>query len=199
VFKIYRKKGYNYVNLVLIADDTSVQFIEILRSYPEWGYRIIMIFSNSGVINEKYRGIIKILPDRLKEELHELLEEYSIDEILYLRNQVNPSEIRQTIRICEELGIIFRLQTNDRQPKLTNAFVSTLADEKFLTFINIPHKSFDITVKKMLDIIISGFLLILLSPLIGLADFKRTYNLQADKSRTKGASVRSLQVQDNDC
>jgi exopolysaccharide biosynthesis polyprenyl glycosylphosphotransferase len=166
VFKIYREKGYNYLNLVLIADDTSVQLIERLRSYPEWGYRIVMIFSNSGKIDEKYKGIIKVLPDLLKEELPALLEEFAIDEILYLKDQVNPSEIRQTIRLCEDLGIIFRLRTNDRQPKLTNAFVSRLAYEKFLTFINVPHKSFDITVKKMLDVIISGSLLIILAPIM---------------------------------
>jgi lipopolysaccharide/colanic/teichoic acid biosynthesis glycosyltransferase len=54
--------------------------------------------------------------------------------------------------------------TNDLQPKLTNAFVSALAYEKFLTFINVPYKPAAVTTKKILDIIISGILLILLSP-----------------------------------
>jgi len=166
VFKLYREKGFNVVNLVLLADDESVDFIERLRSYPEWGYRIILILSNSGKLDEMYRGKIRIIPDRLKEVIHDLLEEESIDEILYVKKQINPAQVRETIRLCEELGIVFRLMTRDRQPKLTNAFVSSLAYEKFLTFINIPYKPSHITTKKLLDIILSGILLTVLSPIL---------------------------------
>lgn len=166
VFKLYREKGFNFVNLVLMADDTSVGFIERLLTYPEWGYRIITIFSNSGMLNEKYRGKIRIVPDKLQEMLLDMMEEYSIDEILYVKSKINPSEIRDTIRLCEELGIVFRLLTNDKQPKLTNAFISTLAYEKFLTFINIPYKPSAVATKKILDIIFSGLFLILAAPLM---------------------------------
>ncbi len=166
VFQLYREKGYNFVNLVLIADESSIEFIERLRSYPEWGYRIVMILSNSGKINEKYGGKIRIFSDKLKKILSEFLEMHSIDEILYIKTIVNPTEVRETIRSCEELGIVFRLMTNDQQPKLTNAFVSNLANEKFLTFINVPYKPSAVTTKKILDVIISGILLILLSPLM---------------------------------
>jgi len=37
VFKLYREKGYNFVNLVLMADEGKIDFIERLREYPEWG------------------------------------------------------------------------------------------------------------------------------------------------------------------
>jgi exopolysaccharide biosynthesis polyprenyl glycosylphosphotransferase len=166
VFKLYRAKGYSFVNLVLIADESSIEFIERLRSYPEWGYRIVMILSNSGKLIEQYKGKIRIFPAKVKVILPEFMEMHSIDEILYIKTIINPSEVRETIRSCEELGIIFRLMTNDRQPKLTNAFLSTLANEKFLTFTNVPYKPAAVTTKKILDIVISGFLLILLSPLM---------------------------------
>ncbi len=166
VFKLYREKGYNFVNLVLMADEGKIDFIERLMEYPEWGFRINLILSNSGKINEKYRGRIRILPDRLKEILPELLEEESIDEILYIKSKINPAEVRDAIRLCEELGIIFRLMTNDQQPKLTNAFVVNLANEKFLTFINVPYKSSAVATKKIIDVIISGILLLVLSPLM---------------------------------
>jgi exopolysaccharide biosynthesis polyprenyl glycosylphosphotransferase len=171
VFKLYREKGYNFVNLVLMADEGKIDFIERLREYPEWGYRINLILSNAGKIDEKYRGRIRILPDRLKEILPALLENESIDEILYIKSKINPAEVRDAIRLCEELGIVFRLMTNDQQPKLTNAFVVSLANEKFLTFINVPYKSSAVTTKKVLDILISGILLILLSPLMLIISF----------------------------
>ena len=78
VFKLYRERGFNFCNLVLMADEGKIDFIERLRSYPEWGYNIAMILSNSGKIDEKYRGKIRILPDRLKEVLPELLDQMNL-------------------------------------------------------------------------------------------------------------------------
>ena len=53
VFKTYRAKGYNQVNIVLIADESSLPFIESLLPNKEWGYRIVAIFTASKVIKEK--------------------------------------------------------------------------------------------------------------------------------------------------
>ena len=166
VLRTYRARGFNYLNIVLIADQTSIHFIETLRENPEWGYRILIIFSNSGEVNEKYRGNYKILPEKAKDSLNELMEVDAIDEVFYIKNQVNPGDVRKVIRSCEELGVAFLLMTKDRQPRLTNAFVSIIANEKFLTFTNIPHKPFALGVKKFMDINISVILLLILSPLM---------------------------------
>ncbi len=166
IFKIYRTRGYNYVNIVLIADETSIPFIERLRSYPEWGYRILLIFSNSGRLNEEYRNIYRILPDKLKEVLEELMEVDTIDEVLYIKDQVIPPEVRSTIRICEEFGVVFRLMTKDKAPRLTNAFITNVANERFLTFTNIPHNQFALAVKKSMDFSVSVILLIILFPIM---------------------------------
>ena len=47
VFKTYRAKGFNQVNIVLIADESSLPFIETLIANKEWGYRIVAIFTAS--------------------------------------------------------------------------------------------------------------------------------------------------------
>ena len=166
VFKLYREQGFNSVNVILIADESSIEFIDRLIRYPEWGYKIVLILSNSAKINEKYGGKIRIYSDKLKKVLSEFLEIHNISEILYIKSRINPSEVRETIRTCEELGIIFRLLTNDQQPKLTNAFVVKVANEKFLTFINIPFNPNAVATKKILDVLGSGTLLIVLSPLM---------------------------------
>jgi exopolysaccharide biosynthesis polyprenyl glycosylphosphotransferase len=133
---------------------------------PEWGYRIALIFSNAGKLNELYRASYRILPDRSKDILHELMEIDTIDEVLYVKTQINAADVRKTIRSCEELGVVFRLMTKDKQPRLTNAFIVTIADEKFLTFSNIPHKPFALAVKKFMDVTISVILLITLFPVM---------------------------------
>jgi exopolysaccharide biosynthesis polyprenyl glycosylphosphotransferase len=166
VFKIYRSKGYNYVNIILIADDSSIPFIEDIRLNIDWGYRITFIFSSSEQIIEKYGRIYKILPEKTKMVLHDLMEVDTIDEVIYIKKDINPSEVRKTIRSCEELGVVFRMKYRTLQMNLTNAFSSVIGNEKFLTFINVPYKPFALASKKVMDVNFSILLLLMLSPLM---------------------------------
>jgi len=166
VFKIYRSKGFNYVNIILIADDSSIEFIEDLRLNRDWGYRITFIFSSSDQIIERYGRIYKILPERTKMVLHDLMEVDTIDEVIYFKKEISPSEVRKAIRSCEELGVVFRLKYRDIQLNLTNAFTSLIGNEKFLTFINVPYKPSSLAAKKFMDITVSIILLLILSPLM---------------------------------
>jgi exopolysaccharide biosynthesis polyprenyl glycosylphosphotransferase len=166
VFKIYRAQGYNYINIVLIADESSFPFIELLLSHKEWGYRIIAIFSVSGQLKEKYEETIILLPEEYLEVLNDLMEVDIIDEIFYIKKKVVPAEVRKIIRSCEELGVVFRLMHKEAHLNLTNAINSTIANERFLTFINVPYSPSALAIKKVLDIFISVIMLIILSPLL---------------------------------
>jgi exopolysaccharide biosynthesis polyprenyl glycosylphosphotransferase len=166
VFKTYRAKGFNQVNIVLIADESSLPFIETLLATKEWGYRIVAIFTASKEIKEKYEKSIILLPEQYLLVLNDLMEVDILDEVLYLKGKVIPSEVRETVRSCEELGVIFSLLYKDNNIKLTNAIKTSIGDQKFLTFINVPHNLFALTIKKIMDITISLFLIILLSPVL---------------------------------
>jgi exopolysaccharide biosynthesis polyprenyl glycosylphosphotransferase len=166
VFKIYRAKGYNFVNIVLIADDSSLSFIESLLLNKEWGYRIFAIFTESTRIKEKYEKTVILLPENSLKVLNDLMEVDLIDEVLYIKNKIVPSEVRETVRSCEELGVTFRLKSRDQKINLSNAVKTFLADEMFLTFINVPHNTFALAIKKIMDISISIFLILGLSPVL---------------------------------
>jgi exopolysaccharide biosynthesis polyprenyl glycosylphosphotransferase len=166
VFKIYRAKGYNHINVVLIADDSSIPFIESLISYKEWGYRIIAIFTGSVQIKQKYEKAIILLPDEYLAVLNDLMEVDIIDEVLYFKTKVIPAEVRNTVRSCEELGVVFSLNYTGQNNKLTNAIKTIIGNQKFLTFINIPHNSFALAIKKIMDISGSVLLIICLSPVL---------------------------------
>jgi exopolysaccharide biosynthesis polyprenyl glycosylphosphotransferase len=166
LFKIYRAKGYNQVNIVIIADESSLPFIENLLIEKEWGYKIIAIFTASSVIKEKYQESIILLPEQYLNVLNDLMEVDILDEVLYLKNKVIPSEVRETVRSCEELGVVFSLRYKDSNIKLTNAIKTSIGNEKFLTFINVPHNLTALTIKKIMDLSLSLFLVIILAPLL---------------------------------
>ena len=169
VFKSYRAKGYNLINVVLIADDSSELFIEGLLSNKEWGYRVFAIFTESSSLKEKYEKKIIILPGKFVKVLNDLMEVDLIDEVLYLKSKVDPSEVREMIRSCEELGVTFKLKLKESKVKLTNAFNTEIADEKFLTFINVPHNPYLLAIKQIMDIIISLSVIIMFSPIFIIA------------------------------
>jgi len=169
VFKNYRSKGYNQINTVLIADDSSLPFIESLLSNKEWGYKVVAIFTESSVLKDKYEKTIIMLPENFLKVLNDLMEVDLIDEVLYLKNKVAPSEVRETVRSCEELGVTFRLKYKDSKINLTSAIKTDLANEKFLTFVNIPYNSYELAIKKLMDINISLLMIVVFFPLFIIA------------------------------
>ncbi len=96
--------------MYLIADESSLPFIETLLTNKEWGYRIVAIFTASNMIKEKYEKSIILLPEQYLLVLNDLMEVDILDEVLYLKSKVIPSEVRETVRSCEELGVVFSLQ-----------------------------------------------------------------------------------------
>jgi exopolysaccharide biosynthesis polyprenyl glycosylphosphotransferase len=166
VFKNYRAKGFNYINVVLIADDSAIPFIESLIVNKEWGFRIIAIFTGSQKIKEKHEKALILLSEEYLGVLNDLMEVDIIDEVLYFKSKVNPAEVRNTVRSCEELGVVFRLNYTDQNNKLTNAIKTIIGNQKFLTFINIPHNSFALTIKKIMDLSVSFLLILGLSPVL---------------------------------
>ncbi len=166
VFKRYRSKGFNYLNVVLIADTSSLPFIESMLEHKEWGYKIVALFTSSEAIRKKYEETIIILPEDFIEVLNDLMEVDMIDEVLYIKSKVLPSEIRKIVRSCEELGVVFSVMYRDEKLTLSNAVKREIADYNFLTFINVPHNTYALGVKKIMDIFGSLLGIAVLSPLM---------------------------------
>jgi exopolysaccharide biosynthesis polyprenyl glycosylphosphotransferase len=166
LFKIYRSKGYNYVNVALIADDTSIEFADLLAYKKEWGYRIVAVFTDARHFRQKYGKSIIIIPEKFWDVINDLIEGDIIDEVLYIKNKIIAPEIRNIVRSCEELGVTFRLKYDDNKTNLTNAVKTKIGNEKFLTFINVPHKQYALAIKKFLDLTISLAMIILLFPVL---------------------------------
>jgi exopolysaccharide biosynthesis polyprenyl glycosylphosphotransferase len=165
VFKRYRQKGFNYLNVVLIADSFSLPLIEELLLHKEWGYKIVAIFTSSEAIKDKYQETIIMLPEEYIQVLNDLMEVDMIDEVLYLKNKILPAEIRKIVRSCEELGVVFSLLYRDEKLTLSNAVKTEIAEHKFLTFINVPHNTSALAVKKISDIFGALTAIIVFSPL----------------------------------
>jgi exopolysaccharide biosynthesis polyprenyl glycosylphosphotransferase len=164
VLKNYRSRGYNKRNIVIIADETALPFIHSLQTYREWGYNIQTIFTESLEVFNKLEDTIITLPGMFLSDLHHLIEVDQIDEVIYFKEKVIPSEVRDIISSCEELGVTLRVHIKEADANITNAARTKLGSEHFLTFSNIPYKTVSLAAKRFLDVSVSLVMIIFFLP-----------------------------------
>ena len=170
IFKIFRAKGYDLHQVVVIADSYSDSFIEKIIGEKEWGFKISRIFTNSKLIREKYGSIIPIYPEN--ENISDLLLENVVDEVIYCKYNIDAPQIREITTICNEIGVIFRLQSGLSPLEDMKIHLNTLNDESQLSLSDSPSFSISLFFKYVTDLYFSFFMLILLFPVflaIGIA------------------------------
>jgi lipopolysaccharide/colanic/teichoic acid biosynthesis glycosyltransferase len=168
VFKNYEKKRHIHRKVVIIADDSSVPFIEDLLSKKALAYKVVVIFTQSTVVRNKYENKIIILPEKYLGILNDLIEVDLIDEVLFLKDKADPAKVRETVATCEELGVTFRMPYNDSKVSLSSAIRTTFANGNYLSFINIPYHSYALAIRKTMDINMALLIIVILSPLLAL-------------------------------
>ncbi|HEY5124499.1 MAG TPA: sugar transferase [Ignavibacteria bacterium] len=166
ILKSLGVKGYNHINIVIIADNFSLPFIENLLSKKELGYKVVVIFTDSILIKYKFENIAIILPENFLGILNDLIEVDFIDEVLYLKEKTDAAKMREILRSCDDLGVTLRLKYNDPKVSLSSAIKTDIADGKFLSFINIPNNSYALAIKKTMDINMALMMIIVLSPVL---------------------------------
>ncbi len=163
IFKVYRKLGYNTRYVLLIADSFSDSVIENLLYYKEWGFKIKYIVSNSKLIRAKYEETIQIFKESA--DIQQILDCHVIDEVIYCKSKVDEEQIRLLIKACDEIGVIFRLQSNLSPLEPLDLEFKTINEASYLTLVDIPANHYAGILKSISDVYFSLLALILLSPL----------------------------------
>jgi len=162
IFKYFRASGHNIHNVIIYADDNSDKFISDILIHKEWGFRILFIITNSEKIRRKYSPEIRILPDKIS--INNLIKFDIIDEVIYCKISLSNTRIQELIETCEEIGVIFRLQSSLSPMTHTNAYLTEFNDIPFLTFNSLPKNRFSLLWKSFMDFWISFAIIFILSP-----------------------------------
>ncbi|MDF1573473.1 MAG: sugar transferase [Bacteroidales bacterium] len=161
--KTYRSQGHSVHNVLVLADAFSDNIIERLIEQKEWGFRIHGIMTNSRLLKAKYGDSINIYSET--DNLKSILDNEIIDEVLHCKKDVNRSVARAIADICNETGVIFRLQSTVSPIDPVDFQLQTVADEEELALIDAPSNSMSLILKNMGDMYFSLMAVILLAPL----------------------------------
>jgi exopolysaccharide biosynthesis polyprenyl glycosylphosphotransferase len=164
-FKVYRASGHNTRNVIVIADATSEFVIDQILKNKEWGFRLLMIVSNSKLVKAKYGNRIKILPDKGIYNLKSIMTFDIVDEIIYCKRYIVQQEIENLMKASQEIGVVFRLQS-DLSPLSLTKTQASLQNMPFLAYTNVPSNYFGIAWKTLSDITFSTIILIIISPVL---------------------------------
>ncbi len=165
--RYYRRlkfKGLNIRNTILIADENCIDFIERLSIQKEMGYTINTIIADSELLEEVFGSRYRVIKDI--SQLPALLRQDVIDEVLYCRNSINQEEIKNYIYSCEEIGVVFRMQSSFFRMPSTKTHLSFYEGIPFLTFTNTPDYKFSHHWKFLFDISAAFAILLIWAPII---------------------------------
>jgi len=161
--KTYRLYGKSSHQVMIIADAFSDGVIENLLKQKEWGFKIASIMTDSKLIRAKYGPDIEIIP--ADQDVKGVIDHQVIDEVMYCRRDVDIDLIKVVGDICNEVGVIFRLQSSVSPLDPTEFQLKTLNKSGDLSIVDAPSNSLSLILKTMGDIYFSILAIILLIPI----------------------------------
>jgi exopolysaccharide biosynthesis polyprenyl glycosylphosphotransferase len=162
MLKYYRIQGRSQHHVLVVADGFSDNIIERLQDQKEWGFNIQGIMTNSRLIKAKYGQDIRIFSET--ENLKSILDNHVLDEVLYCRKTINRPLAKALASICDETGVIFRLQSSISPLDPIQFQLQTMNKEEDLSLIDTPSNSLSLILKYMADMYFSIIALVLLFP-----------------------------------
>jgi len=164
IIKYFRVKGYNSRNVIVIADESSEEFIERIKNNKEWGYILKYIITNSSYLYKKYKDEVSVHPERIN--LRNLIDIDVVDEVIYCKNEINQNSLQNIIHDCQEVGVVFRMQSQLFSKSNTKTHLNHFDDTPFITFDNTPADHFALKVKNTFSVLAAFFILLIWSPVM---------------------------------
>ena len=160
-----RRKGFNYRNILIVGTGKRAQnFIDMIRTYEQWGMRVVGLIDNDSAKKDQIVHGHKVLG--CFEDVQELIHEHIIDEVFFVGPRSWLSKIEPLINILEIEGVPIRIASDFFNLKLARMKQEELSGMPLLVFESTPDKFGQLLIKRAFDIILSGVGLILSLPLL---------------------------------
>ncbi len=148
-------------NIVIVGTSSKARKMGALVSrYSDWGLRIL------GYVDVKESEKIQPEGDILGSvaDLPEIIENNVVDEIIFVGDRPSLDVLDKVLELCSEQGIRTRVAADFFPAKVTNLSMEFVENVPVITFSSAPEHAPSLLIKRILDILISAFMLLILSP-----------------------------------
>ena len=181
--RFWRKRGKNFRNVVVCGvGEQALRLVQEIVIRPELGIRIrgfVDLREPKGgderiaILQEvqDFRKKLKPFPNSLSRRVlfgskgvEGALKKYAIDEVIFTDVvQVMP-EVREVVFLCAEEGVRTTIAADLLSVGMVKSGISYFGGMPLIHFQTPPGDQWELTVKRWVDIVIAGLLLLLLSP-----------------------------------
>ena len=167
--KYFRRLGYNFRQIIIVGrNERATKIVQQIKENPEFGLHILGYIDATGNGNNvgtqhdlKHMGSLK--------DLEKILREQVVDEVIVtLPFKSFYSEIEEIVHLCEQVGVEVKISIDLFSLTLAKESISRLGDIQVIDLFTSPKMSYQLMVKRLIDMITSVILLVLFSPLFAI-------------------------------
>jgi len=160
-----RRRGYNYRNVLVVGTGRRAREIAaIIEEQRHWGLRLVGLVSDGPARPVPRTGRVPVLEQT--DGLDRLVREQVVDEVIFAVSRKRLEDLEHVFLLCEELGIRTHVAVNFFPHMIAKVHLEDLRGIPLLTFSPVPTDEFALAVKRAFDVVVSGALIALLSPLV---------------------------------
>jgi exopolysaccharide biosynthesis polyprenyl glycosylphosphotransferase len=166
VAKKVRGKGGNRRKVIVVGCGLKAEnFIETVEENLGWGLDIVGLVVDRDSAGEKERFGKKILGG--SQEIATILHQYPVDEVIVCASgkELGRLEFEEVFEICEREGVQIRVNSDFLGRLTREVTVDHIYGLSIMSFLTSSDNEWALYLKRLVDIFVSGILLIILSPL----------------------------------
>lgn len=160
-----RRIGLNQKHIILVGySQAAEEYIDRIEQNPQWGYKVMGILADNKVPGDMYQKVSVI---GALENLSSILEENNPDEIAITLGLNEYYKLERIVAMCEKSGVHTKFIPDYSKIIPTKPYTEDLLG---LPVINIRHvplsNTFNMMVKRVMDIVGALFCIVLFSPVM---------------------------------
>ena len=158
-----RQSGRGYLRAVIVGDSTGVKEVsDAISRHPHWGLQVLGFVSTT----EDDPGDSPVARLGHFDDLLHIVERETVDFVLFAVGRSQLDAIENAFLALEEVGIKTCLALNLFPRSRAHAELAEIGGMPVLTFVSGPVSQSRLVVKRAIDLLAAGSLLVLLSPLV---------------------------------
>jgi exopolysaccharide biosynthesis polyprenyl glycosylphosphotransferase len=162
-----RRRGRNYRRLLIVGTGRrAAEFVRRIKIHPEWGFQIL-----GAIDDEPGRGIRKV--DGIDiigtlDDIPKILHNDAVDEIVFVVPRSRLSHVEGALHDCETEGVVTTITVDLFDMQIAKSAVSEIDGVPLLRFHTTKINEWQLLIKRFIDIVVSGSVIVLLGPLLAL-------------------------------
>ncbi|HME99215.1 MAG TPA: sugar transferase [Terriglobia bacterium] len=147
LMKVTKHSALDVRNVAVVGLGAAVDdFARIIETHRVWGLKLVGVFA--------------------REEVRALLERGGVDELILVVERESLDEFTETFLLCEELGVTARVVLNFFPHSIARMELHEFGGFPLLSFSTTPTNEAVMFIRRILDIVLTGLILIIIGPVL---------------------------------